>query len=159
MSVVVHSLRGVKQVIKVRLLPTEAEAALDTTLRTCNAAATWLSQQMHATRVFRKFDAQRRFYVELRERFDLGAQPTIRVLGKVADAYTSLRANVTAGNLGPPGSDEQARVGGSPITFRWSAAQPFDARCLSWRFPSDASRNATLPLWTIAGASSSSGHW
>jgi hypothetical protein len=41
MSVVVDSLRGVKQVIKVRLLPTEAEAAaLDTTLRTCNAAAT-----------------------------------------------------------------------------------------------------------------------
>jgi len=101
MSVVVDSLRGVKQVIKVRLLPTEAEAAaLDTTLRTCNAAATWLSQQMHATRVFRKFDAQRRFYVELRERFNLGAQPTIRVLGKVADAYTSLRANVAAGDLG-----------------------------------------------------------
>ena len=51
MSVVVDSLRGVKQVIKVRLLPTEAEAAaLDTTLRTCNAAATWLSQQMHAAR-------------------------------------------------------------------------------------------------------------
>ena len=38
-----------KQVIKIRVLPTQAEAmALDATLRTCNAASSWLSQQMHS---------------------------------------------------------------------------------------------------------------
>jgi hypothetical protein len=57
----------VKQVIKMRVLPSRVEAvALYETLRSCNAAALWLSQQMHTTRVFRKIDAQHRFYTELR---------------------------------------------------------------------------------------------
>ena len=76
---------GVKQVVKLRMLPSGAEAeALDETLRVCNAACSWLSEQMHATRGFRKIDAQHRFYSELRERFGLGAQATIRVIGKLA---------------------------------------------------------------------------
>lgn len=67
-----------------RVLPTDAEAiAFDATLRTCDAASTWLSQQMHASRTFRKFDAHHRFYAELRERFGLASQPTIRVIAKV----------------------------------------------------------------------------
>jgi len=82
---------GMKQVIKIGVLPTEAEAmALDATLRTCNAPSSWLSQQMLASRIFRKFDVHHRFYSELRERFGLASQPTIRVIGKVADAYASL---------------------------------------------------------------------
>ncbi len=73
-----------KQVINMRVLPTEAEAiAFDATLRTCDAASTWLSQQMHASRTFRKFDAHHRFYAELLERFGLASQPTIRVIAKV----------------------------------------------------------------------------
>jgi hypothetical protein len=82
MSVVGVSVWGVKQVVKLRVLPSDVEAAaLDETLRTCNAAASWLSAQMHAARVFRKIDAQQRFYTELRERFGLAAQPAIRVIG------------------------------------------------------------------------------
>jgi hypothetical protein len=100
----------VKQVVKVRMLPTKGEAAaLEATLGTCNSAASWLSAVMHAERVHRKHDAQKRFYTELKGRFGLSAQPAIRVIGKVADAYTTLRANIDAGTYGPPGSDRRTR--------------------------------------------------
>jgi putative transposase len=152
MSVARVSVRGVKQVVKLRLLPGESEAAaLDETLRTCNAAASWLSVQMHAARVFRKIDAQHRFYPELRGRFGLAAQPAIRVIGKVADAYAALHANIAAGNFGPPGSDRRRSTEGSPIKFRHSSAQPFDARCLSWQLPDEVGRAATVSIWTVAG--------
>jgi putative transposase len=142
-----------KQVVRMRLLPTDAEAAaLEATLRTCNGAGTWLSARMHAAHVFRKFDAQHRFYTELRERFELGAQPAIRVIGKVAEAYAGLRANIEAGNYGPPGSDRRKKVAGNPIAFRPDAAHPFDARCLSWQFPdSVGAREATVSIWTVTG--------
>jgi putative transposase len=143
---------SVKQVVKVRALPAAAEAdALEQTLRVCNAAATWLSQQMHAARVFRKIDVQHRFYTDLRERFGLGAQPAIRVIGRVSDAYTSLHANIAAGNHGPPGTERRRRVEDSPISFRPLAAQPFDARCLSWQFPHEVGRAAAVSIWTVSG--------
>ena len=153
MSAQTISVRGVKQVIKLRMLPTEAEAAaLDETLRMCNAAASWLSQQMHTARVFRKIDAQHRFYTELRERFGLAAQSAIRVIGKVSDAYATLRANIAAGNYGPPGSQtaHRGRRHADPVPRR--AAQPFDARCLSWQIPGrSCCRNATVSIWTVTG--------
>ena len=152
MSVPGNSVQCVKQVVKVRALPSAGDAAaLYETLQTCNSAASWLSAQMHAARVFRKIDAQHRFYTELREQFGLGAQPAIRVIGKVADAYAAVRANIAAGNYGPPGSTRRRKIEESPITFRPSAAQPFDARCLSWHFPHEVSRAATVSIWTVAG--------
>jgi hypothetical protein len=46
---------GVKQVVKVRMLPTkEQAAALEATLSACNEAASWLSTTMRAERVHRK---------------------------------------------------------------------------------------------------------
>jgi putative transposase len=152
MSVARISVRGVKQVVKLRLLPGESEAAaLDETLRTCNAAASWLSALMHAAGVFRKIDAQHRFYAELRGRFGLAAQPTIRVIGEAADAYAALRANIAAGNFGPPGSDRRRSIEESPIKFRHSSTQSFDARCLSWQLPDEVGRAATVSIWTVAG--------
>lgn len=147
------TVRGVKQVVKVRLLPTaQQSAALDATLRTCNEAASWLSAGMHAEQVHRKHDVQKRFYVELKERFGLSAQPTIRVIGKVADAYTTLRAHIDAGHYGPPGSQKRKTVAAAPIRFRAQAAQPFDARCLSWQLPGAVvARQATVSIWTTAG--------
>jgi len=143
-SVPGNSVQGVKQVVKVRVLPSERDAAaLYETLQTCNLAASWLSAQMHAARVFRKIDAQHRFYNELRARFGLAAQPAIRVIGKVAEAYAALRANIAAGNYGPPGSDRRRRVEDSPIVFRPSGAQPFDARCLSWHFADELQAKKT----------------
>jgi hypothetical protein len=47
--------------------------------------------RMHEQRVRGKFTAQKRFYTELKAGFGLSAQPAIRVIGKVADAYTTLR--------------------------------------------------------------------
>ena len=58
-------------------------------------------------------EAQKRFYTDLKARFGLSAQPTIRVIGKVADAYTTLKANIDAGNYGPPGSAEAHNGGGT----------------------------------------------
>ena len=144
-------MRVVKQVIKVRVLATTDEAAaLGQTLHGCNAAATWLSHQMHAARVL-----QDRCPASLVRRVagavGLASQPTIRVIGKVADAYTTLRANLRAGNYGPPGSDRRRVVQDSPIAFRVDAAQPFDARCLSWRLPDELGREAVVSIWTIAG--------
>src|SRR5271166_4785 len=144
---------GVKQVVKVRMLPTDVEStALAGTLLACNRAASWLSAKMHAERVHRKNDAQKRFYTELRARFGLSAQPAIRVIGKVADAYTTLRANIAAGNYGPPGSRQRERLRATPVIFRTDAAQPFDARCLSWRIPNIiGGREATVSIWTVHG--------
>ncbi len=144
------SVAGVKQVVKVRMLPTEEQAAaLRATLGTCNAAASWLSAGMHEQRVGGKFEAQRRFYTELKSRFGLSAQPAIRVIGKVADAYATLKANIDAGNYGPPGSQRRTKVAASPIGFRTDAAQPFDARYLSWQIPEGmGGRQATVSIWT-----------
>jgi putative transposase len=151
-SVPGNSVQGVKQVVKVRMLPSAGDAAaMYETLQTCNLAASWLSAQMHAARVFRKIDAQHRFYYELRARFGLAAQLAIRVIGKVAEAYAALRANIAAGNYGPPGSDRRRRIEDSPIVYQPSGAQPFDARCLSWRFPKEVGRDAAITIWTTAG--------
>jgi len=74
------------------------------------------------------------------------------VIGKVADAYTTLRANIKAGNCGPPGSERRNKVAARPISFRAEAAQPFDARCLSWQIPDSVGvREATVSIWTTAG--------
>ncbi|WP_434446765.1 hypothetical protein [Lentzea sp. E54] len=135
-----------KQVVQVRLLPTPEQAsALCDTLHACNTAASWLSERMYTDQVFRKFDVQKRLYTELRERFGLAAQPAIRVIGKTVDAYTTLRANLKAGNYGPPGSDQRRKVEDTPIRFRPQAAQPFDARCLSWQL-GDAGRYGTVSI-------------
>jgi putative transposase len=143
----------VKQVVKVRVLPNEPQAAsLAATLRICNEAAAWLSAAMHAQQVRRKHDVQKRFYAELKQRFGLSAQPAIRVIGKVADAYAALKANIDAGNHGPPGSERRKKVASTPIGFRADAAQPFDARCLSWQIPEEVGgRAATVSIWTTAG--------
>jgi len=153
MSVPVLSVAGVKRVVKVRMLPTlEQSEALQATLKTCNQAASWLSGRMHAERVHRKHDAQARFYTELKGQFGLSAQPAIRVIGKVADSYAALHANIEAGNYGPPGSQKRKKVVAAPICFRADAAQPFDARCLSWQVPEAVGgREATASIWTIHG--------
>ena len=133
------------------MLPTPDQAsALADALHACNAAASWLSEQIHTDRVVGKFDVQKRFYTELRQRFGLSAQPAIRVIGKTVDAYTTLRANVRAGNHGPPGSDRRRSVEATPIGFRPEAAQPFDARCLSWRL-GEVGRAGTVSIWTTGG--------
>ncbi|HTI26605.1 MAG TPA: transposase [Kutzneria sp.] len=80
----------------------------------------------------------------------MAAQPAIRVIGKTVDAYTTRDANLRAGNHGPPGSDRRRRVEATAIGFRPHAAQPFDARCLSWQL-GDTGSESTVSIWTTGG--------
>ncbi|AZM51045.1 transposase [Streptomyces sp. WAC 06738] len=76
----------------------------------------------------------------------MAAQAAVRSVKKTVDAYTTLRVNVRAGNLGPPGSQRRVRAESKPIVFRPDAAQPYDDRILSWQH--DA---RTVSIWTTDG--------
>lgn len=121
--------------------------ALLATLHTANEAANWLSSEAHARgEKDRTRKALQGFaYAGLKER-GLSAQPALHVLRKVADAYTTLRANARAGNLGKPGSKRRRKAEAKPVAFRPDSAQPYDDRCLSWQY--DA---GTVSIWTTAG--------
>jgi putative transposase len=88
---------------------------------------------------------QRQTYRDLKD-MGLSAQPAIHVARKVVAAYTAMRANLRAGNYGPPGSRRRAAAESKPVMFRPGAAQPFDDRCLSWQLD-----RHTVSIWTTAG--------
>ncbi|WP_328773433.1 RNA-guided endonuclease InsQ/TnpB family protein [Streptomyces sp. NBC_00286] len=135
-----------KLVVRVKLLPTPEQAsALEATLHACNEAANWLSALAYEHQVTSRARLQAMAYGELKAR-GLSAQPALHVLRKVADAYTTLKANLKAGNLGKPGSKRHTKATGKPITFRKDAAQPYDDRCLSWQIP-----ERTVSIWTTTG--------
>ncbi|MFF3441673.1 RNA-guided endonuclease InsQ/TnpB family protein [Streptosporangium sp. NPDC002721] len=126
-----------KFVVQVRLFPTPVqEAALADTLRLCNDAAALVSGVAWQMKVFRNYDLRAHSYGELKG-MGLSAQPAQHVIKKVADAYTTVRAQVR-GKLRPPLA--------KPIAFRPDAAQPFDDRCLSWQI-----EVRTVSIWTTGG--------
>ncbi|MER7754765.1 transposase [Kitasatospora sp. NPDC097643] len=135
-----------KIVTQVKLLPTPGQAsALEATLRTVNDAACWVSAVALDRGVPREYELRKHTYAELKAR-GLGAQAAQHVIKKTCDAYTALRANARAGNLGRPGSRRRVKAESKPIVFRRDAAQPYDDRCLSWQL--DA---RTVSIWTTAG--------
>ncbi|MEU6108097.1 transposase [Streptomyces albidoflavus] len=135
-----------KVVVQVKIMPSpEVASALEATLRTANDAANWLSGEAHRRGETSRKALQGFAYHDLKTR-GLSAQPALHVLRKVADAYTTLRANIRAGNLGKPGSKRRARAESKPIAFRPDAAQPYDDRCLSWQVDEQ-----TVSIWTTAG--------
>ncbi|MGW3426947.1 RNA-guided endonuclease InsQ/TnpB family protein [Streptomyces melanosporofaciens] len=130
-----------------RLLPTPEQAsALEATLRACNRAAAYASQVAFAQELKDRNGLQEEVYADLKAMFGLSAQPAVRAVKKVVDAYATLRASLRAGNLGPPTSKRYRKAVGTPIGFRPEAAQPFDDRCLSWQY--DA---RTVSIWTVTG--------
>ncbi|MEV6741503.1 transposase [Streptomyces sp. NPDC051104] len=137
-----------KIVAQVKLVPGSVHDAdaLAATLRACNRAATWVSDTAYARGLFRRNELQEAVYHDVKAAFDLAAQPAVRVIKKVVDAYTTLRANVRAGNLGPEGSRRRTRAVSKSISFREDAAQPYDDRILTWNL--DA---RTVSIWTVAG--------
>ena len=136
-----------KLVVQVKLQPTPEQAsALEATLRACNAAARAVAQTARGVDVYRNYDLRKHVYADIREDHALGAQAAQHVIKKVCDAYRTLKANLRAGNYGKPGSKRHRRVAAAPIGFRWDAAQPYDARMLSWQC--DA---RTVSIWTTAG--------
>jgi putative transposase len=135
-----------KIVVQVRLMLTlEVASALEATLRACNKAANWLSGQAHERGEMSRKALQGFAYRDLKDR-GLSAQPALHVLRKVADAYTTLKANIRAGNLGRPGSKRRRKAESKPIAFRPDAAQPYDDRCLSWQVDEQ-----TVSIWTSSG--------
>ncbi|MGW7692227.1 RNA-guided endonuclease InsQ/TnpB family protein [Streptomyces asiaticus] len=136
-----------KLVVQVKLLPTPEQASvLNATLRACNRAATHASQVAFDRALKDRNGLQKEVYADLKAMFGLSAQPAVRVVKKVVDAYATLKANLRAGNLGPPAFKRYRKAVGTPIDFRPEAAQPFDDRCLSWQY--DA---RTVSIWTVAG--------
>ncbi|MFD7608437.1 RNA-guided endonuclease InsQ/TnpB family protein [Streptomyces mirabilis] len=135
-----------KLVTQVKLMPeAEQAAALSVTLHTVNEAANWVSAVAFERGVPREYELRKHTYGELRAR-GLGAQAAQHVIKKTRDAYTTLTANIKAGNLGKPGSKRRVKAEAKPITFRREAAQPYDDRCLSWQYDAQ-----TVSIWTTAG--------
>ncbi|GAA0987216.1 transposase [Streptomyces indonesiensis] len=136
-----------KLVVQVKLLPTSEQASvLEATLHACNRAATYASQVAFAKESKDRNGPQKEVYTDLKAMFGLSAQPAVRAVKKVVDAYATLRANLRAGNLGLTTSKRYRKAVGAPIGFRPEAAQPFDDRCPSWQY--DA---RTVSIWTVAG--------
>ncbi|MFF8413523.1 RNA-guided endonuclease InsQ/TnpB family protein [Streptomyces omiyaensis] len=136
----------VKLVAQVKLMPEAGQAAaLSATLRAVNEAANWVSGVVFERGVPREYELRKHTYAELKTR-GLGAQAAQHVIKKTRDAYTTLKANIRAGNLGKPGSRRRVKAESKPIAFRPGAAQPYDDRCLSWRYDVQ-----TVSIWTVAG--------
>ncbi|WP_392870651.1 RNA-guided endonuclease InsQ/TnpB family protein [Streptomyces sp. LN499] len=136
----------VKIVIQVKLMPDAVQApAIAATLRTVNDRANWVSGVAFEHGVPREYELRKHTYAELKAS-GLGAQAAQQTIKKVRDAYTALKANIRAGNLGKPGSKRRTKAESKPISFRPQAAHPFDDRCLSWQY--DA---RTVSIWTTAG--------
>ncbi|MGW9557556.1 RNA-guided endonuclease InsQ/TnpB family protein [Nocardiopsis sp. NPDC055551] len=135
-----------KIVVQVKLLPeADQAAALGATLRTVNDLATWVSEVAFVNDVPREYELRKHTYAHLKAQ-GLGAQAAQHVIKKVRDAYTTLKANIRAGNLGKEGSKRRIKAESKPIVFRSEAAQPYDDRCLSWRYD-----QRTVSIWTTSG--------
>jgi hypothetical protein len=88
----------VKLIVQVKLVPTaEQAAALAATLRACNDGANWVSEICHAHGAPREYELRKHTYAGLKAR-GLGAQAAQHVIKKVRDGYTTLHANLRAGN-------------------------------------------------------------
>ncbi|MFC7758911.1 RNA-guided endonuclease InsQ/TnpB family protein [Catellatospora bangladeshensis] len=136
-----------KLVVRLKLQPAPQQAsALEATLRACNAAASEVAVVARQVGVYRNYDLRRHVYQAVKDDHRLGAQAAQHVIKKVSDAYKTLKANIRAGNLGKPGSKRHRNAETSPVSFRWDAAQPYDARMLSWR--PDV---RTVSIWTVDG--------
>ncbi|MEW1914829.1 transposase [Kitasatospora sp. NPDC085895] len=136
-----------KIVVRVKLELSAYQAdTLAATLRACNRAANHVSEVAFRTGEVRRNGLQPMVYRQVKEDFDLSAQPAVRVVKKVCDAYATLKANIKAGNLGPKGSKRRNKAESKSIRFREDAAQAFDDRCLSWQ-----TEARTVSIWTTAG--------
>ncbi|MBD2896358.1 IS200/IS605 family transposase ISHvo24 [Actinomadura sp. RB99] len=137
-----------KIVVQVKLIPDAAQAsALERTLYTVNKCATQVSAASFTAYGLKGSvkDLRSMAYGDLKAR-GLGAQATQHVIKRVADAYTTLRANIRAGNLGGEGSPRRRKATSKPVVFRPDAAHTYDDRCLSWNYDAQ-----TVSIWTVDG--------
>lgn len=99
-----------KQVVQIRLEANVAQLdVLARTLIACNETANLISTIAQREKVFRGRDLRAITYAQARAHAGLGAQVAQSCIRKVADAYTTLRANVRNGRYGTPGSTRRQR--------------------------------------------------
>jgi putative transposase len=116
-----------KLTAKIKLQPTPDQyKVLLNTLETANAACNDISQQAWDSRIFSQFSLHKLVYHDIRDRFPLSAQMTVRAVAKVADAYKL---------------DKKAHR-----TFKPHGAFPYDNRILSFQ-----TAEQTVSIWTLAG--------
>lgn len=116
-----------KLVASLKLVPSdEQKVALRALMTRFNEACSWLAERAFERQTANKLLLQKLHYAELRERFALGAQFAIRVIGKVCEVYKRDLA-------------KRPR-------FRAEGAVPYDQRLCS--FSNDL---AQLSLATLAG--------
>ena len=114
-----------KLTVQVQLTPTEEQrASLLATVERINAACDWASRRAWKTRTFRQYDLHALVYRDMRERFGLASQATVRAIAKVADAYAL---------------DHDTRR-----SFRPRGAITYDSRILRWC-------DDSVSIWTLAG--------
>jgi putative transposase len=109
----------------VKLLPSKPQSEdLKQTLRRVNSACDYVSGVAWETRTFGKYALQKKTYQEVKEGFSLTAQVVVRLLAKVADAFTL---------------DKRTRR-----TFRPLGAIAYDDRILRWY-------DSEVSIWTVVG--------
>jgi putative transposase len=135
----------VKITAQVKLLPRSAHDAdaMAATLRACNRGANWVARVAFEKDLKRRNELQEETYHDLKATFDLSAQPAVRVVKKVVDAYATIAGNIRSGQLT---GRARCKATSKPVVFREDAAQPFDDRCLSWNLD-----ERTVSIWTVAG--------
>lgn len=144
---------SMKRVVQVKLVTGPAhQAALTTTLHTCNHAANYVSAQARQHKVYSKAKLQALTYHAIKEQYGLGAQAALHCLRKTASAYQTHWANLKAGNLGKPGSKRWRTALTTVLTFRADSAQPYDDRMLSWDH-----ETRTVSVWVIDDGSGKPG--
>lgn len=116
-----------KLTARVKLLPTTEQAdALRETLERANEACNYISGEAWQSRTFRQFPLHKLTYYDVRERFGLSAQMTVRAISRVSDAYDI-------------GKDTQRGF------TKWGAF-PYDDRILSYNLDKRA-----VSIWTLDG--------
>lgn len=116
-----------KLIAQVKLQPTpEQHAALLRTLEAANAACNYVSDVAWERREFGQFALHKLCYADVRSQFGLGADVTVRVFAKVADAYKL---------------DRKTRR-----TFKPLAAFPFNDRLVSYKLD-----KRIVSIWTLNG--------
>src|SRR5690606_3857392 len=96
------------------------------TLEVANAAANYVSEVAWETKTFRQYDLHHACYYAVRERYELSAQMTVRLLAKVADAYKL---------------DRKAQR-----RFHPHGSIAYDNRILAWKLAAQ-----TVSIWTVEG--------
>ncbi|GAA4627228.1 RNA-guided endonuclease TnpB family protein [Actinoallomurus vinaceus] len=137
-----------KLVVQVKLVPDAGQASvLERTLFATNEAANRVAAVAfeHFKLKARETPLRKLCYGELKTQ-GFGAQAAQHVIKRVVDAYTTLRANIRAGNLGGPDSTRWRKATSKPIVFRPDAAHTYDDRNLSWNYDAQ-----TVSIWTLDG--------